>query len=244
MQGHELKIAKLHIEEVKLALWAHGFRIRVECDLRKLMRRFGAHDQLFYSVFHPDAASPFDDAFWVNVLDSEGETVATHANAVFRTADFGDLVTSGRIWGAKGQGRRAGGLWQGPDSPIVGDIGHGGCMWVRPDYRGRGLVGPVHSLSMALAIWRLGIEFHTGFMYAKDISTGLYRAYGYERHQKCIDGFCPALDKSVTLYAVWMAGREMTADLVSREVSPRAFDLPADHLVGDSENLEKLAVRL
>ena len=236
-----------YIRDSLLLLWSYGYKVTVEDDLARLARRFHAHDQLFYAAFDPQVQAPIDDGFWLNVTDSDGETVCTHANAVFRNEDFADLIATGRLWGTIGQSAQAEGLWDGPSAPVIGDIGHGGCMWVRPDHRGRGLVGPVHSLSMALAVWRMGIEFHTGLMYGKDLETGLMGAYGYQRAEKCIDGFCPALGKAVVLHAVWFTRAEILADLADRDIVPGdmrsaiSAKLHTKDLGRDGQHLEKVA---
>lgn len=241
LSRRELATVRCYIAETTQLLWSHGYAVTVESDLHKLSRRFGAHGQLFYAVFDPANAAPFDDAFWVNVRDVEGETVATHANAVFRDANFGELVSSGRIWGRGGE-RLA---WSGPPSPIAGDIGHGGCMWVRPDVRDRGLVAPIHTMSMALALWRFGIDVHTGFMFADAVNRGLMRSYGYMHHQLCIDGYSSAVGRVAKLHAVWMTREEMLADLLRRQdamLEPRTgSDRGADHLVADGQDFQQIA---
>jgi|GEM_PF-2760386 len=247
LSRRESEFLTRYIRDALLLLWSYGYKVVVEDDLSKLAHRFHAHDQLFYAAFDPAAQAPIDDGFWVNVRHNDGETVCTHANAVFRDADFAELLASGRLWGTVGQNGRTEGLWDGPSQPIVGDVGHGGCMWVRPDYRGRGLVGPVHSLSMALAVWRMGIEFHTGLMYANDLETGLMSAYGYRRAEKCIDGYCSALDKAVELHAVWFTRGEILADLADRELHPSELrsatsaKLHAEDLRRDRQHLEQVA---
>jgi len=245
---HEEEILKTYIRDAVLLFWCHGYRVAVESDFGKLARCFRAADQYFYAAFDPAMRPPFDDGLWLNVTDASGATVATSAEAVYREADFAELVASGRLWGDAGARGRTEGLWNGPSVPLVGDVGHGGAMWVRPDYRGRGLAGPVESLSRAVALWRMGIDCHVGLMYGKDAGSGLQAAYGYTHAEKCIDGYCPAFGKAVELHAVWMSRTELLQDLLGRGLKPDeirsavSIERDAEHVGGDRQHFEQLSV--
>lgn len=170
--------------EHDMAAWARHLRSAVATD--------GVNP-----TFDPEhnALSP-DSCCWLRIRDAAGAVVGCCATRVFHTPDFTELIASMRLWFDPVPAwlrNRRGSLTVLPGAPaLAGRVVHSGGLWLRPDYRGRGLVVPLARLTRALAVDGFGAAFDTGFMFRRIAERpGLLAAYGWAHHGPCTAGFFP-----------------------------------------------------
>ncbi len=197
------KIASLHLSLV------------VESDFDKLVRFLRSLEGAFvYPTFDPDR-NRFANGFWLRVIDEDGRTLACHAQRLFETEDFCDLLSSGRLWYE--DGLPAGTL---PldvltlSRRIAGRVAHAGSLWVDPSVRSKGLAVYLPYLSRATCMRNFEVDFYTALVFKKMADSDVPRhSYGYPSIEPCMRGFFPPTGREEDVYVCFMSAQE-AVDLI------------------------------
>jgi hypothetical protein len=168
----------------------------VEHDFGKLMAFLRSMNSLGLNpTFDPDCNDLSDAGFWLRIIDHDGVTVASHAQRIFATSDFHELLVSGRVWYPNGVTFAPG---QEPihvqrtSMLIAGTVAHAGGLWVKPVYRKKGLSLFLPFLSRALCLRNYGTDFHTALVLASMAESRIPTAdYGYPHVEWCMRGWFP-----------------------------------------------------
>ncbi len=207
--ANEMSRAGLELTvEHDMAAWARHMRSAVAAD--------GVNP-----AFDPEhnVLSP-DSCRWLRVSDEAGAVVGCCAVRVFRTADFTELIASMRLWfdpvPAWLRNYRLS-LIVPPGTPTLsGRVGHLGGLWLRPDYRGRGLVAPLARLARALAVDWFDATFDTGVMFRRIAQRpSLQAAYGWVHRVPCTEGFFPPAGRDEYTFLGY-SERSQLFDLLAR----------------------------
>jgi hypothetical protein len=168
----------------------------VERDFGRLMAFLRSMNSLGLNpTFDPDYNDLSNAGFWLRIVDQDGTTVASHAQRMFTTHDFHELLTSGRVWFPDGvsfapgqepiQVRRTSML-------IHGVVAHAGGLWVSPVYRKKGLSLFLPFLSRSLCLRNYGADFHTALVLSSMAGSRIPTAdYGYPHVEWCLRGWFP-----------------------------------------------------
>lgn len=168
----------------------------VERDFAKLMAFLRSMNSLGLNpTFDPEHNDLSDSSFWLRITDQDGATVASHAQRVFVTDDFHELLASGRIWFPQGVTFAPGQepiQVQRTSMLIAGVVAHAGALWVNPLYRKKGLSLFLPFLSRALCLRNYGTDFHTSLVLASMAGSRIPTAdYGYPHVEWCMRGWFP-----------------------------------------------------
>lgn len=168
----------------------------VERDFAKLMAFLRSMNSLGLNpTFDPDHNDLKDRGFWLRVVDQDGVSIASHAQRIFITGDFHDLLASGTIWYP--DGFRAGPgqeplQVQRTANLISGVVAHAGGLWVNPIYRKKGLSLFLPFLSRSLCLRNYGTDFHTSLILASMAGSRIPSSeYGYPHVEWCMRGWFP-----------------------------------------------------
>jgi hypothetical protein len=168
----------------------------VEHDFSKLMAFLRSMNSLGQNpTFDPAHNDLRDRAFWLRVVDQDGVTIASHAQRIFITGDFHDLLETGRLWYPDGlipvpgqeplQVKRTSML-------ISGVVAHAGGLWVNPLYRKKGLSLFLPFLSRSLCLRNYDTDFHTSLVLASMAGSRIPTSeYGYPHVEWCLRGWFP-----------------------------------------------------
>lgn len=168
----------------------------VEHDFGKLLDFLQAMNSLTQNpTFDPQVNDLSDSGFWLRIIDAHGVTVASHAQRIFETDDFHDLLVSGRIWYTEGLKLAPG---QTPIEAkrstlhIAGVVAHAGGLWVNPTYRKKGLSMFLPFLSRSLCLRNYETDFFTALVLASMAGSRIPTAnYGYPHVEWCMRGWFP-----------------------------------------------------
>lgn len=165
-----------------------GIRLRLRTDFERLAEineRNRASWPPLIPAFDPrHSALRIDSAFWIEAIDSDGETVATHANRVFDWPHtmVEEELRSMRVFYADPAPHVAAGESievEGPTkNPITGRNVFAGAVWVHPRQRARGLATIVPRVSRAYAFTRWNPQTTWIIVEPKTLQLGLPRATG------------------------------------------------------------------
>lgn len=179
----------------------------VERDFDKLVRFLRAMSAKVNPTYDPATSDLSRDSFWLRVVDENGDTVASHAQRVFTTPDFLDLVENGTVWYAKGfhfdHVER-------PPVHIGGTVAHAGALWVAPVFRKQGLSMFLPFLSRALCLRNYDCDYITAIVLKRLAESVLpTMAYGYPHCLPCARGWFPPEARVEDIYLCWMSQGEM-----------------------------------
>lgn len=168
----------------------------VERDFDKLMAFLRSMNSLTQNpTFDPHVNDLSDAGFWLRIIDENGTTVASHAQRIFETDDFHDLLVSGRIWYANGVTPAAGQepvQVQRSSLLIAGVVAHAGGLWVHPTYRKKGLSMFLPFLSRSLCLRNYNTDFFTALVLASMAGSRIPTGdYGYPHVEWCMRGWFP-----------------------------------------------------
>ena len=210
-----------HAESMFERIASLGLRIRVEYNFGELKRLVSTVSGLFlYPAFDPDAHAGDDtltaeNSFWFRVTNAaDGETVAWHADRVFQTDDFRQLLQSGAVWGMSNRIAFASRssmfrVLPGDDAALAGRVAHAGSLWVAPPHRKRGLSSILPSLSRAVCLREYEVDHHTGLVFDHLARSGLpARGYGYPHVELCVDGYFPPTSRDERVYLCYISRAE------------------------------------
>jgi GNAT superfamily N-acetyltransferase len=193
------RIASLHLS------------LAVDTDFRGLAEFLRERDAFVYPSFDPARSTLRGDCFWFRLTDSHGRTVASHADRIFTTDDFCELIETGELWFAEPAAMLNGHAVEviRPPVKIAGTVGHSGSMWIDKPYRGKGISMFLPYLSRSLCLRNFDTDFHTGLVFKNLAESKVPRVYyGYPHVELCIDGYFPPTGKPEQLYLCWISQAE------------------------------------
>jgi hypothetical protein len=151
------------------------------------------------------------DAFWVHVTGLDGALVGMVALKVFRTPDFMSLLRNERLWFDRALHAVSPDLKiLDPFAPFGGAVSHSAGLWVHPDFRQRRFSYLIPVYVRALTMKLYAVDWMTTFVFSADQARAV-KAYGFDRVEKVIDGYCPITGGSAELYM----GRACRADIIA-----------------------------
>ena len=163
-----------------------GLDIYVEHDFQEFVRVRQAltPNYLLNPTYHPEYCKlTKQDSFWLRVVDSEGQTVATVAKRVLDSDCFHDDLVGLRLWhdaDAPAPAVQSHGIDCESARALRGRIAHGGALWIASQYRKQNLSGLLADLCRGLVLRNIGYDHLTAFMSQELASTGIGTTrYGY-----------------------------------------------------------------
>ena len=204
-----------------------GFNIAVDDDLhglRRYLTSVGAYDN---PSFDPREHDLSHSAFWLRIEDSHGKIVASHAERIYKCADFvSEIIETDRIWFDRGvqTPKRE---WRTevvhPPVKIRGSIGFAGGMFIVPEHRGSGLSVFLPYLSRSLCLRNYVTDWHTGLVRqniaASPVPIGYY---GFPRTTHLFHGTIPrTAGEFKDLHLCWMTREEGFMRLYELPTHPR-----------------------
>jgi hypothetical protein len=168
----------------------------VERDFDKLLSFLRAMNSLTQNpTFDPAVNDLRDAGFWLRIVDENGDTVASHAQRIFITADFHELLVSGRLWYTNGLVMLPGQVppqIERSSMLISGVVAHAGGLWVNPVYRKKGLSMFLPFLSRSLCLRNYDTDFYTALILSTMATSRIPTAdYGYPHVEWCMRGWFP-----------------------------------------------------
>lgn len=153
-----------------------------------------------------------EGSFWLRVMDETGETIATHAEALFQTDDFMRLIESRELWHPNGipvpPGIEPPTIMR-PPVELAGKIGYGGSMWVSEAHRKRGLSMYLPYLSRALFMRNYETDYHTGIVLnGLGLATVPRQGYGFAHVEPCLTGWFAPSGRHAAAYLCYMDQQE------------------------------------
>ncbi|HKF72622.1 MAG TPA: hypothetical protein VKB68_12785 [Stellaceae bacterium] len=220
-----------------------GVKLRLRADfdgLVELNHRHRASWTPMSPIFDPGQSNlRIDSAFWLEAYDANGDAVATHAARLFdwpRTTVV-DEIRSLRVFYDDPAPHIAAGESVELDGAAVAHIKrrnvYGGALWVRPDYRLRGLTTILPRISRAYAFTRWATDFHWSFVEPKTHTFGVPHASGpFHVEENMPITLRLAFRGLFPSYLMWMSSEEMledAADVVLQHTfeSSRRMEMPS-----------------
>ncbi len=220
-----------------------GVKLRLRADFEGLVALNQQHRASWTPmspIFDPEQSNlRIDSAFWLEAYDDSGATVATHAARLFDWPETTavDEIRALRVFYEDPAPHIAAGESVEFDgsavSHIKGRTVYGGALWVRPDYRRRGLTTILPRISRAYAFTRWGTDFHWSFVEPKTHTFGVPHASGPFHVEQGMPitlrlqfrGLFPS-------YLMWMSTEEMLEDaeavvLQTTLESSRRIEMPS-----------------
>jgi hypothetical protein len=175
-------------------------------------------------TFNPECNDLSRDSFWLRIIDEDGDTVASHAQRVFRTSDFCELIESGRLWYDNGmrlsEGQHPLEITP-PSMPIAGVVAHAGGLWVKPDYRKKGLSLFMPFLSRALCLRNYSPDFFTCIVLETMARSPLPKqGYGYCHVEPFVTGWIPPVARNDKIFLCYMTAAETIAQFRNLPAHP------------------------
>jgi hypothetical protein len=203
-----------------------GLSLVVENDFEDLRAHLAAQGAVVNPSFDPQHHD-LADGFWLRVVDAVGDTVACHAERIYRTPDFvGEFIETGRLWHPDGvPGPTA--AWRGaitrPERLIAGNVAYAGSMLIRTDHRGAGLSLLLPYLSRSLCLRNYATDFHTGIVRQSLAGSRVpTQGYGFPRTTLCFRGVLPGVKGPFEdVHLCWMSREEGFAKLAELPRHPR-----------------------
>ncbi|MBI3451756.1 MAG: hypothetical protein HY057_02780 [Rhodospirillales bacterium] len=188
----------------------------VETDFSRLIEFLRSiKAPLVNPTFDPRQSDLSARSFWLRIIDQDGQTVASHAQKVFATGDFYDLLISGELW-------RSGGLKLEANqqpleviefSPVklAGNVAHAGSLWVNPRYRKLGLSSYLPYFSRALCCRNYSVDFFTCLVLETLVDSPIpMLAYGYPHVFPSFYGwFPPSQRNEERVHICYMSKQEL-----------------------------------
>jgi hypothetical protein len=196
LNDQEFGLLQTSVDAMMERLASLHLNLIVERDFAKLLAFLRAMNSLTQNpTFDPDTNDLKDAGFWLRIVDENGDTVASHAQRIFITADFHELLESGRIWYSEGLVLEPG---QAPlqvqrsSLLISGIVAHAGGLWVHPVYRKKGLSMFLPFLSRSLCLRNYNTDFYTALVLSSMAGSRIPKAdYGYPHVEWCMRGWFP-----------------------------------------------------
>jgi hypothetical protein len=202
-----------------------GVRLSVSSDFHRLMSLNDRHRDSWpplLPIFNPAYSSLSSrDAFWIEGVDENGDTVVTSAGRCFNLGDrsLASELRALRIFYDRPAPHIAAGGRVDVTAPSAGRIfGHtmfSGALWVRPDYRRHGLTKIIPRLmrSCALAQWNIPVFW---MMITPELDRiGVTRAYGSWSVESGVTMHLPTSQRAIEALFCSMTQATMIHDIAS-----------------------------
>lgn len=243
LTNDEFALLQRSIEAIMEKIADLGLNLVVETDFRGLMDFMRERQAFINPTFNPVFNDISRDGFWFRLTDLDGNTVASHADRIFRVDDFCDVMETGELWYGLQPERLAGRKVEviRPSIKIGGTVTHSGALWIDPAWRNRGLSLYLPYLSRSICMRNHGTRFHTGVVLKSLNGSRVPREnYGYPHVELCIRGYFPATDKVEEVFMCYMSDREsleLVRQLPDHQRFPVSFDI-GDEGLSDGQVVE------
>ena len=216
MTDEEFGLLQTCIDAISERISELHYGLAVEYDFNKLTDfLLSTGSPIINSTFDPRVKPVPEDAFWLRVLDDEGRTVATHAERLFMTGDFIELIESGDLWHHVGTPKpvdQPEPEIHRPETHLSGKIAYGGSMWVDKAHRGKGLSLYLPYLSRALFMRNYETDFHAGLVLnTLGMSSVPRKGYGFAHVDPVLTGWFTPAGRPSHVYLCWMSQEEALA---------------------------------
>lgn len=211
LTDHDFALLQKSIDAIMEKIATLQLSLVVDNDFQGLVRFLQERNSFVYPSFDPARSTMSGECFWFRLKDIQGATVASHADRLFETDDFCDLIESGELWFDDPAPKLGGNIIHAtrPPVPIAGKVGHSGALWIDKPYRGQGLSLLLPYLSRSLCLRNFATDFHTGLVFKNLADSKVPRAYyGYPHVDLCLDGFFPPTAKPEQVYLCWISQAE------------------------------------
>ncbi len=238
LTDQEFALLQKSIDAIMEKIAELNLSLTVETDFEGLAEFLASKNTFVYQCFNPKLWDLSGDCFWFRLTDMYGRTIASHADRIYRTGDFCDLIESCELWYPNG---RAGVDGQEvkvirPPTKIAGKVGHSGSLWVDPAHRGKGLSYYLPYLSRSICLRNFSTDYHTGFVFNHLANSKVpFANYGYPHVELCLPDFCAITKKMEKLYICWISQAEAMEGvrrMPTHESFPLELDMPLDAKVG------------
>lgn len=223
-----------------------GVKLRLRTDFEGLVELNGKHRESWTPMspmFDPEQSNlRIDSAFWLEAYDDHGDTVATHAARLFDCPDTTvvEEIRSLRVFYEDPAPHIAEGetvdFDGGPVAHIRGRTVYGGALWVRPDYRRRGLTTIMPRISRAYAFTRWDNDFHWSFVEPKTHTFGVPHASGPFHVEETMPVMLRLQFRGLfPSFVMWMSTEEMLDDVEGFVLQPtfessRRMEMPSTNM--------------
>lgn len=165
-------------------------RIRHDFDELLYVNRHYSSGGSWYPVldgFNPECADirP-ENSFWVSGENADGEIVVTVCSRMFDFSDTNLAQQVRTVWFGRDLGQPCTVTAEAAHR-ISGIVNFGGSLWVRPDFRGRGLAYLMPRVVKAYSCARWPIEWLFCFIEAAAIQRGVAHSYGHQNLSYSLD---------------------------------------------------------
>lgn len=229
---HEFRFLQSCIDRLTEAVAERGFNLAIEDDFHDLKSHLASQSAVINPSFDPDEHD-LGDAFWLRVTDPLGNTVACHAERIYRAMDFvEEYVESGKLWWQK-RSPRPNAEWRDEISylpiKLSGVVAYAGSMLITKSHRGKGLSLILPYLSRALCLRNYQTNFHTGLV-RQSLAGSVVPTdnYGFPRTSPIFRGLLPGLQGDFEqVHLCWLTRDEGLERLRSLPDHPK-FPIPID----------------
>ncbi len=226
-QNSSDRIISSSIERIASRIESLGYTLRENTDFyefRAHLAKIGMYDS---PIFDPDAHDLSVDAFWLQVIDSRGETVACHAERVFTCSDFvAEKVETDQIWFTRGV-QIPTEQWRTRVTPpplvLGGRVSLAGSMFVDREHRGTGVSLYLPYLSRSICLSRYGTNWNTGLVRENILNSRIPTLYyGYPRTALLFSGTLPRSTGAFQdIHLCWISRDESVGKLRELSAHPR-----------------------
>jgi GNAT superfamily N-acetyltransferase len=211
LTDQEFALLQKSIDAIMEKIAELNLSLTVETDFEGLAEFLSSKNAFVYQCFNPKLWPMKSDCFWFRLTDMYGRTVASHADRIYDTDDFCDLIESCELWYPNGRAGVNGNEVKviRPPVKLAGKVGHSGSLWVDPAHRGKGLSFYLPYLSRSICLRNFSTDYQTGFVFNHLASSKVPTAnYGYPHVELCLPEYCAITNKMEKLYICWISQAE------------------------------------
>ena len=206
LTDEQLRSIQAYIDKAEVEMSEIGLRLEISSDMEAWTRFMEgaleiARINTTYDPRYSNANS--ENCFWISAKDERDEIVGCVCDRVFRTDNFLDQIRNNLLFYDKKPIQRHVelDLVYPPNMQLLsGNVGHGGGLWVRPDYRGTGLSRYLPPLVRALALRHFDLDWNT--VVTKNTANRKAMArdrLAYDQQYVCSVGYWPPYDENVEM---------------------------------------------
>ena len=204
-----------------------GYVLKINTDFQEFRRHLSEIGMYDSPIFDPDEHDLTRDAFWLQVIDSHGNTIACHAERVFTCADFvSEKVETDQIWFSRGVGLETQ-KWRTKVNhpPIVlrGRVSLAGSMFVDRQHRGTGVSLYLPYLSRSICLDTYATDWNTGLVRDNILNSRIPTLYyGYPRTALLFSGTLPrSTGPFQDIHLCWISREESIEKIRELSSHPR-----------------------
>lgn len=215
------------IDAIKGEIHAAGYSMHVNYSFIEFRAHLAKNGMYESPIFDPDEHDLTKDAFWLQIFDSDGKTIACHAERIFDCTDFvREYVATDKIWFSKSTGPDPK-SWRTevkyPSVTLSGRVGLAGSMFVDPAHRGTGLSLFLPYLSRSICIHTHKTDWNTGLVRENILHSRIPTLYyGYPRTEFLFSGTLPRASTAFQdIHLCWISKPESAEKLRQLKDHPR-----------------------